>query len=261
MHPLQDEIGGMTMMDTAIIIPTFKSCDKTSRLISGLKRQSVQEFDIIVVDSGDSRDHFKVEATSILRFDEDLGGAGSFHQGLKYAFEGGYEKFILCDNDLVPIDVKLIEKIIDNLEKFDVVSPITGDFEQVCYHFLGLARRVVTSVGYPRKEFFMCADDLEYSLRLKKAGFNVKWLDELVEGISFYHEGNQKQNSIFHKPSRLTYYMTRNCTHVYLDYKRYPRLVRFLFGTLLVGAIDRSLKYSLTGIADALSGRFGRRRL
>lgn len=237
----------MNLKNTTIIIPTFNSHAKTSHLIEKLNQQN-GDFDIVVVDSGDSEDHLKVKASRILRFKEDLGGAGSFHEGLKYAYENGYEKFILCDNDLVPIDVDLVEEIIKGLDEHDVVTPDKTNPE-LNYHFLGLRRGVVEKVGYPVKEFFMWGDDLEYSWRINKAGFKVSRINS-----SFLHP---LQPTSPDTPRRI-YYNVRNCICIFVLYKKYPKLVRFLLASVAFSAVKFKLKYALMGIADFLKGKSGK---
>jgi GT2 family glycosyltransferase len=150
-----------------------------------------------------------------LRFEEDLGGAGSFHYGLKYAYEAGYKKFILCDNDFVPAINDAVQRIVDNLDEVDVVAPKTGSKEICFYHFVGITRKVVARVGYPRKEFFMWVDELEYSWRVKRTGFTERRIE-----IPFRHP----TKAVFLDDPRAIYYCTRNSLYLFLDYKNIENL-------------------------------------
>jgi GT2 family glycosyltransferase len=79
--------------DVCIIIPTFNSWKITAETIDKLLQQTSKDFDIVVVDAG-SKDYINLrrlyannKRIIILHSPKDLGSAGSFWLGLKYAYE------------------------------------------------------------------------------------------------------------------------------------------------------------------------------
>ena len=131
-----------------------------------------------------------------VRLAENTGGAGGFHEGLKHAFEAGFDWFWLMDDD--------VEPYLDGLEQlfqfspeshcihgrktgpdggpvpwgewFDsraVVTRPIGDpsftshprWQEVnvgCFEGMLIARDVVAKIGYPCREFFIMWDDTFY---------------------------------------------------------------------------------------------------
>ncbi|MCX7698122.1 MAG: glycosyltransferase family 2 protein [Candidatus Goldbacteria bacterium] len=142
-----------------------------------------------------------------LRLNENIGGAGGFHEGLKRAYEKGYEWFWLMDDDAEPYKdclerVIVAAKDLDNIFAFsslkvntlneveywhrgwiDMCSTTIGMIRYVNENdlnsnryikiehssFVGfiISRLVVEKIGLPNKDFFLHYDDFEYCLRLK----------------------------------------------------------------------------------------------
>ncbi len=174
--------------DTCIIIPTFNSWKITTQTVNKLLQQTVKDFDIIIVDAG-SNDYTKLRKLYsnnsriiIIHTYKDLGGAGSFWLGLKYAYDRGYKIFILSDNDAIPLSKNLIEELIKEIKNNDnqVVAPyeegwiINSDkhteklkVNARPFHFLTLSRKVVKKIGLPSLEFFIWHDDGEYCERIR----------------------------------------------------------------------------------------------
>jgi GT2 family glycosyltransferase len=149
-----------------------------------------------------------------LRMPQNTGGAGGFHEGLKQAFDAGYDWFWLLDDDAIASSdaleqafkrigednnvVWIAPLIVDssgNIDRFH-----RGNFKRNCaglishqiltdeqalsaepYHvdfcsFVGpiFKRATVERIGLPEKQLFIHHDDFEYSLRMNKAGFRCQ---------------------------------------------------------------------------------------
>uniref|UniRef100_A0A7C2P364 Glycosyltransferase n=2 Tax=Bacteria TaxID=2 RepID=A0A7C2P364_UNCW3 len=148
-----------------------------------------------LTDGGAIRFHY-------VRMDKNTGGAGGFHEGVKRAFEKGYDWFWLMDDDSEPA-VNALEKfeayfdgkalaslvklpdgttslntgfivrnktflIITPLKETELYSP---DFLSIdVAPFLGFLvnRGIVEKIGFPEKNFYIYYDDGEYCLRIRK---------------------------------------------------------------------------------------------
>lgn len=174
--------------DVCIIIPTFNSWKITAETIDKLLKQTSKDFDIVVVDAG-SNDYIYLKKLYennkrivILHSPKDLGSAGSFWLGLKYAYEEGYKIFILSDNDAVPLSENLIEELIKEIKSNSnqVVAPYEEGWiiyenqhnkklkvNARPFHFLTLSRDIVKKIGFPSPEFFIWHDDGEYCERIR----------------------------------------------------------------------------------------------
>ena len=152
------------------------------------------------------------------------GGAGGFHEGLKRAYEQGYDWFWLMDDDGIAssncLEVLLTKKLqfpiigplimnnenhaelaiqktvnvdgkdvdiltVDDAYKVSTDKIITG--YAVFFSGLLISKDVVEKIGYPRKEFFIWGDEAEYSLRAFSNNFNAA----LVLDAHYFHPLNR----------------------------------------------------------------------
>jgi len=144
-----------------------------------------------------------------IRIYEDIGGSGGFYEGVKHAYEEGYNWIWLMDDDAEPMKNALEELIkYANLPDAVALTPMVkkasgeiskfhrGTFSFKRYYpsmqepldkaayvknepvkidfasFVGplIKRDAIKEAGYPNKEFFIHHDDVEYCLRLNKIG-------------------------------------------------------------------------------------------
>ena len=145
-----------------------------------------------------------------LRLPENQGGAGGFHEGMKRAHGMGFDWLWLMDDDTIPREDALEELLLaaERAEgvlghKPDFLSsralwtdgklpvnlqPLRRDLPDLLFALLevGLApirgasfvsllvhRGAVEAYGYPRKEFFIWCDDVEYTHRITRKGVGV----------------------------------------------------------------------------------------
>ena len=164
--------------------------------IESLLKQSYKYFDILIVDNASTdgtEEELKpmVEAGTILYHNtgENLGGAGGFNKAMRIAVEEGYEYVWVMDDDTIPTEEALIRMLVfmSTLHnKWGFLSGkalwIDGSICKMNIHKLtkeGLCReatfvsmllptRIIRELGLPIKDFFIWADDIEYSLRISK---------------------------------------------------------------------------------------------
>jgi len=152
--------------------------------------------------------YLKNSKIDYVRLPENTGGAGGFHEGVKRGYEKGYDWLWLMDDDAEPKKDALeklnkyfkIEDVsalaclkigkngqilqphrgyfdFENIFK-GIVSPfdekkIKEDFIEIDHaSFVGILvnKKAIQKVGYPKKEFFIHYDDVEYCIRLRQAG-------------------------------------------------------------------------------------------
>lgn len=164
-----------------------------------------------------------------IRMHENTGGAGGFYEGLKKAYEMGYDWFWLMDDDAEP-EITSLSKISEYFNSKDIAalaqavySPINeiayatrgkANFDKIIpmiqvpipqemysrtfieidtASFVGviIKREAVKSIGFPLKKFFIYHDDIEYCLRLRRFGKIL-----LIPNSIIYHKDESKRNSI-----------------------------------------------------------------
>ncbi len=212
----------MTPESVAVVVVTHNRADLLDRMLDGLVAQTRRPDAVIVIDnaSGDHTPQVLARMSEVghlplqvIRSEENVGGAGGFHIGMQTAYEGGWDRIWLMDDDVVPapdclailmgvdedclmpvredLDGVLVEK---SATRFDLANPLSirpktasvettygargampplVEIEVVAFEGFLVRRRVVTTVGLPDPAFFIFYDDADFALRARKAGFRI----------------------------------------------------------------------------------------
>ncbi|GAB6034745.1 glycosyltransferase family 2 protein [Galenea microaerophila] len=202
-----------------------------------------------------------------IRMNENTGGAGGFHQGVKRGYELGYDWLWLMDDDGLPRSDAL-EKLLSKKDKANFLNPIVlnkdnfsslsfGLFDRVSFKtiktysealncateglifdtanpFNGtfISKELVQEIGYPKKEMFIWGDEVEYQLRALKSGLGVA---TVVEAIHFHPEGRVETVEILdgryklnYQKSRLKNYCDmRNRAYIQWRYGKKTQLIKY----------------------------------
>lgn len=200
------------------IVVTYNRKALLTRCLGSLLRQTRAPDAILVVDNC-STDGTEVMLTeqfgqiSRLRLETNSGGAGGFHEGMKWAFQRGFDWLWLMDDDVEATPEALADllgfqaisdfihprRLSDTGEPFPwegMLDPTTlgrksyprdmsfeagrtwipvnyGCFEGALIH-----RRVVDRIGYPDKRFFLLGDDQIYGYQASRHT-NVIYVDKV----------------------------------------------------------------------------------
>ncbi len=190
--------------DIVAIVVTYNRKMMLFECLRHLAEQTVQDFDIIVVDNastdGTGQDLAPfVETGKIIYLNpgENLGGAGGFLFGIKQAAERGYRYFWLMDDDTLPYPDALeqflvADRALDgkygflsgkalwtdgklcrmNLQKKDVFHRLKNrdgsliPIGVATFVSMFTKAEIVQDVGLPIPEFFIWTDDVEYTDRI-----------------------------------------------------------------------------------------------
>jgi rhamnopyranosyl-N-acetylglucosaminyl-diphospho-decaprenol beta-1,3/1,4-galactofuranosyltransferase len=203
----------------AVVVVTYNRAALLTRMLAGLAAMDRAPDAVIVVDNA-STDHTPVVLETVtdlplqvIRPEENLGGAGGFHAGVQAAFEQGWDRIWLMDDDVVPapdclavlMDVdedclmavredtsgRLVEKaaVTFDLRNPMRIKPKTAmvettygarnrmpelvELQNVAFEGFMVRRRVVEAIGLPDRDFFIFYDDVDYALRARRAGFRI----------------------------------------------------------------------------------------
>jgi len=200
----------------AAVVVTFNRLGLLQRLLPALGK--VPELDeILVVDNrstdgtaGWLREQAPTSPVPVLTrtLESNVGGAGGFHEGLRWAVERGADLVWLMDDDGLP-DPDCLTALLAHTDNLDFWGPVVVDeadhtrlvfpirlpgsarvvrrmadveaaADQGLIHgivipFNGVlvTRDLVERIGLPRAEFFIWGDDHEYRLRAERAGARV----------------------------------------------------------------------------------------
>jgi hypothetical protein len=195
---------------------------------------------------------------------ENTGGSGGFYEGVKRGYERGYDWLWLMDDDTIPTETAL-ENLINKTIILDVnkigflcskvlwtdgnphimnipaVKPLVNGIpfniyeekgvllvESASFVSLLVRRNIIKTVGLPIREFFIWADDVEYTLRITKNGFAGLYANDSI--VVHKTKSNYSSSGVY---DWRFYYNVRNWLWIYkLHYKN--RYIYFLLKTILL---------------------------
>jgi len=246
------------MKEIACVIVTYNRLSLLKRSVESVRCQSIDCFDIIIINNG-SNDGTKVWLDSqkdlIVISQDNLGGAGGFSTGMRFAYNNGYEWLWLMDDDGVAekdqlknlllgsrkYNLKFSNALVCNIEKKDMLSfglniggkvimnrndlpkePILNGINPFNGTFIN--RVVVERIGFIKTEMFIWGDETEYTYRASKAGYS---LNTITNAIHFHPEIKGKMERVIPfwdkydisvKPERLSHIYYRNLGYIYKTY-------------------------------------------
>jgi len=247
----------------AVVVVTYNRADLLIHMLDGLAAQTRPADAIFVIDNASS-DHTRAVLTEhvaaerpglplrVTHVDENLGGAGGFHLGVKMAFAGGFDRIWLMDDDVVPAPDcletllaqdedclmsvredthgRLVEKA---ATRFDLRNPLAirpkkamvetdyasreqmperVELHNVAFEGFMLRRRVVEAIGFPDPSYFIFYDDVDYAVRARRAGFRI-WA--VRDAVLVRQLGFDQQHDL---SGWKGYFMYRNLFVVHLRY-------------------------------------------
>ncbi|MEO9325938.1 glycosyltransferase family 2 protein [Nocardioides sp. C4-1] len=203
----------------AVVVVTHNRADLLARLLDGLAAQTRRPDLVVVVDNA-STDHTRDVLTAApaelalhVVHQDNTGGAGGFHTGVRTAHERGLDRTWLIDDDVVPApdclavlmaqDEACVTSVREDLTgrlvekaaiRFDLANPLAVkpktamvettygtrsampervEVENVAFEGFMVRREVVDRIGLPDPAFFIFYDDVDYALRARRAGYRI----------------------------------------------------------------------------------------
>ncbi len=183
-----------------------------------------------------------------VNLNKNVGGAGGFNIGLKYFLNKSESEYVwIMDDDTIPSRTALknmVNKIqfpsnlgflCSNVRWKDMtpakmnIPEVTGDWNRLAskglvkvksasFVSILFPRSVVKKVGYPITDFFIWGDDIEYTLRITKGGFNGYLSNDSI--VEHKIKNNIGTNIISEKePTRIKRYYFANRNIIYTQRK------------------------------------------
>ena len=216
----------MSAEKVAVVVVTYNRADLLRGMLEGLAALERAPDAVFVVDNASTDHTASVLAQStlaglvVVRSEDNLGGAGGFHLGLRRAYDAGYDAMWLMDDDVVPapdcltrllevdgpclIAVRedrsgaLVEKA---AVRFDLANPLairpktasidstyaaradmpaTVEVENVAFEGFLVRRPVIDRIGLPDPSYFIFYDDVDFAIRARRAGFAIRAVRDAV---------------------------------------------------------------------------------
>ena len=197
-------------MNISTVIFTFNRKELLIKCLNAILGQSYLPKTIYIIDNAstdgteeslkeEGLHHDQVNGVTIcyVKLPKNLGGAGGFYTGIKMTHEDGCDAVWVMDDDGIP-DKDCLKNLIPHLEKYDYISPMVIDIQnenmmafegctvdkfkkrekngivEGCANpFNGIlySKKLIDTIGYPKKEMFIWGDEINYNLRARTAGF------------------------------------------------------------------------------------------
>ena len=187
------------------VVVTYNRIELLIECIEALKRQTVNNFDILVIDNASTdgtkerlNEYVSKGEICYINTGENLGGAGGFNMGIKEAYKQGYDLFWLMDDDTIPSPTALEELLIQaeklhyefgylaskalwidgsicdmNRPTFvqeqgeaSIKSAECAEIKRATFVSFLVTRKTIEHIGLPIKEFFIWADDTNFCYRI-----------------------------------------------------------------------------------------------
>lgn len=233
-------LAAMTRLPDAVYVVDNASTDDTARVLGQLTAEGTLPL-------------------HVLTSEKNLGGAGGFHLGVERAWRDRWDRVWLMDDDVTPApdclavlaahpgqalmavredrDGRICEKAATDFDltrarhvrpKREMVEdryptradmPAEVELHNVAFEGFMVSREVIAHVGLPDPGFFIFYDDVDYALRVRRAGYRILGLRDavLVRQLDFDQQHDMR--------GWKGYYMYRNLFVVHRRYGESP-LVR-----------------------------------
>jgi len=283
-------------MRIASIVVTFNRSRILAESLGALLAQTRLPDHVLVVDNGCTddttamlaRDFPKLEVVST---GENLGYGAGLAVGMRACQGRGIDAYWLMDDDSRP-ESGALEELVRALEltpaaavvalrggllKGGVIrhlkdpravercprlGPGVHSVDFVLVDGALILQRAVDAVGYPREDLFMMMEDIEYGLRITRAGLAVGVLAcDLMQRRNLGQHSGRSGAPLWRR-----YYKTRNHVRIALE-SRSPAMIagcaarqlRFLIAAALAPRQRVARMHAiLTGLRDGILGRMGR---
>ncbi|BAD77600.1 glycosyltransferase [Geobacillus kaustophilus HTA426] len=259
------------------VVVTYNRKELLRECLGNLKHQTRKINEIIVIDNASTDGTASLVKNEfpdvkLIELRENIGGAGGFYEGIKYAYENNFEWIWVLDDDTIP-NLNALECLLKSYDRFPKqkkpyllastvlwkdgslhpmnIPNIDTNYEKQLYatkqsclsirsnSFVSLLInwKVVDKYGLPHKEYFIWNDDIEYTSRILKNEFGI------VDPLSIVtHKTKTKYTPIESTGSRY-FYEVRNKLWLIRTNSLYKREKIKIFFSLLIG-MYRYLKHN-----------------
>jgi GT2 family glycosyltransferase len=272
----------------AAVVVAYNNAAMLARLLGELSAQTLKPSRVVVIDNAST------DATAALfphadpaaeyaRLPENSGSAGGFCEGIRRALEGECGFVLTLDDDVEPAR-DCVEKLVAGFERLAQSQRLAAVRAVGPSHEAGeptpidiapwrgtlFSAAALREIGLPDAGCFLYGEDLEYSLRLRRKGYELLWMPG---AICPERRQGKTDDTLLGRPVKIypsafrLYYAFRNEVRIFRAYGELLKLARTFLYALKVtvylaireGAAGAGKRRAvLTGIADGLRGRRGK---
>ena len=234
----------------ATIVVTYNRFLLLQECVNSLREQTYSNQSIIIVNNGstdETPEWLSNQHDLITINQENVGGAGGFFTGIKFACENGYDYSWIMDDDVVAdkdalaslmkkadlVPGFLCSRVIDNRGEMCNIPRLTKNKSEISGEFLWgdkieerllrvdiatfvsvlIPSSVIFELGLPIKEYFIWGDDVEYTKRISFSYPSYLDLDSVVIHKRIIQKVLSIRTEANPKRVKFYYYMYRNRIH------------------------------------------------
>src|SRR5208283_4347411 len=183
--------------EVLLIMPFYTNYQALFKHLDSLTKQTFTAFDVVIVANAVSDEKKIVNFIANGKFPfgivlakrkEDTGSAGGYFTGEKYALEKSYRAVIIGDDDCLPMDDRLIEKMVSEWKGGALAAGPECRFlmgDTVVYTNRALPFYNLIDIGLLKRgglhylPAYIGADDIDFTLRIAK-GVKISQIDSYV---------------------------------------------------------------------------------
>jgi GT2 family glycosyltransferase len=242
----------------AAVIVTYNNAAMLQDLLADLARQSRPCRSITVVDNSTDSASAKMIAArhprvAYLKTEANLGTAGGFHIGIRQAVPDC--DFVLTLDDDVRMPADAVEALYGGFADLARRHPRLGAVRAVgsrhtgtlpfrfdCFAWRGtlIGREAIVRSGLPCPDYFLYADDAEYSMRLARQGYEFFYVpaSRIMEVRVAGKEERRflGRRIVYYVEDFRFYYAMRNSLHVWMTYGCPREILKTLWYGLKISA-------------------------
>ena len=271
----------------ATVTVTYNRKDLLIKNIKAILEQTYKIDCIIVVDNNSTdgtqyainEEFGENNKIKYIHLEENIGGAGGFYTGCKYAYENEYDWVILMDDDGRPQDIYTIQKLFEEIKnrgiesdkKVMVNSLVICDEKNLSFGLFDsedtikrvkestdentiknrinpfngtlISKELIKEIGFPNKDFFIKGDEFDYQCRAMKAN---AYIATVIDSL-YYHpkieEKNTRSLKIFNKKFKF---------FIEVPWKEYYRSRNYTFSYIKAGKKNIAKKLFIKRIIGAI---------
>ncbi len=272
----------------AAVIVTYNNPEMLEDVLQDLGRQSLRLHEIILVDNSDSpatqmMARQKFPAVTYLKMLENVGTAGGFHEGIRRALRDC--EFVLTLDDDVRLRADSVEKLYrgyvdlqENNRRLGAVRAVGAGggmaprrLDDFAWRGTLISAEAIRRVGLPLSDYFMYADDVEFSMQLAQHGYEAYDIpgSKILEQRTWDKLSKRvlgRKVTCYAEDFRF-YYALRNSIHAYRKHKRHRALIRILayaikmlifFGLFHRAGRWQKLRAIIQGVNDGMRSQLGK---
>jgi rhamnopyranosyl-N-acetylglucosaminyl-diphospho-decaprenol beta-1,3/1,4-galactofuranosyltransferase len=272
----------------AVVIVTYNNHEMLEDVLKDLGRQTMRLHEIRVMDNSDSPAtqmmvSHKFPSVTYIKMQDNVGTAGGFHEGIRRAVRDC--EFVLTLDDDVRLRADSVEKLYrgymdlqENNRRLGAVRAVGAgggaaprSLDDFAWRGTLINAEAIRRVGLPLAEYFMYADDVEFSMRLAEQGYETFEIpgSKIIEQRTWDKLSKRVlgRKVICYAEGFRFYYALRNSIHAYKKHKRHRALIRtFAYAIkmlLFLGLFHRAgrwhrLRAITRGVLDGMRSRLGK---